>query len=139
MGNYSGLRRWRADVEQARALCSAYARSVTRRVRHGPDPPPLREPGHGLDSVTALVSFGPFYRVFHRGEPWERNLEAFLAYRTALAGRSSSAAKVLAASACIPGRTCWYVAMVKPGVECPNRSLTTLMGTPALRSNVAWV
>ena len=28
---------------------------------------------------------------------------------------------------------------MKPGVECPSRSLTTLIGTPALSSRVAWV
>jgi hypothetical protein len=52
------------------------------------------------------------------------------------AGRSSRAAKVFAASASMPGRTCWYFAMVNPGVECRNRSLTTLMGAPALEVQI---
>ncbi len=39
----------------------------------------------------------------------------------------------------MPGRRCWYTAIVKAGVECPSRSLTTFSGTPTFRSNVAWV
>jgi hypothetical protein len=29
--------------------------------------------------------------------------------------------------------------MVKPGMACPSRSLTTLIGTPALMSSVPWL
>ena len=31
----------------------------------------LRGPGHGLETVCVPVVRCPFYRVFHRGEPWE--------------------------------------------------------------------
>jgi hypothetical protein len=44
--------------------------------------------------------------------------------------------EVLAASACMPGRTCWWVSIVKAGVAWPRRPLTTLTGTPALTSTV---
>lgn len=44
-----------------------------------------------------------------------------------------------AASACIPGRMCWSLATVNAGDEWPSRSETTLLGTPASSSRVAWV
>ena len=48
-------------------------------------------------------------------------------------------AKVWAACCCMPGMTCWKVTLVKPGVECPSRSLTTFAGTPTFSRMVAWV
>lgn len=50
---------------------------------------------------------------------------------------ATTAAKAAAASACIPGRTCWYTLIVNAALACPSRSLTTFTGTPAFRSKVA--
>ena len=45
----------------------------------------------------------------------------------------------LAASSCMPGRTCWYVVIVNAGLECPSRSDTTLIGTRSRSRGLAWV
>jgi hypothetical protein len=54
-------------VQMHGALTSHFVGSITRRVRHGPDPPPLREPGHGFESIRAPVAVPAFSWVFHRG------------------------------------------------------------------------
>lgn len=50
-----------------------------------------------------------------------------------------SAAKARAASACMPGITCWYTAIVKAGEAWPNRSDTTFTGCPCFNKSDAWV
>src|SRR5690606_10711256 len=56
-----------------------------------------------------------------------------------LIAASRSRSKTSAASACMPGRTCWYTLRVKPGLAWPRRSDTTLTGIPARSRGVAWV
>ena len=51
----------------------------------------------------------------------------------------STCANATAASACMPGNTCWYTDIVNAGFECPSRSHTTFTDTPACNSSVAWV
>src|SRR5690606_37788529 len=60
-------------------------------------------------------------------------------HRASLASSKTILAKMCAASACIPGRTCWYTLIVKATLACPRRSLTTLAGTPSFSRIVAWV
>src|ERR1700691_3200543 len=102
----------------------------------GSNPPPATKRAWSEDRSLGVPL--AYVRVLP-GVPPGRTVGTFgLVHRTEFVGHSSRATNVFAASACMPGRTCWYVAMVNPGVECPNHSLTTLIGIPALRSRVAW-
>ena len=52
---------------------------------------------------------------------------------------NTAALNAAAASACMPGRTCWYTVIVNAGLLWPRRSLTTFTGTLAFSRIEAWV
>lgn len=81
-------------------------------ARHGPADGGYC-PGSTLGPSPSAMSFGPAL------SSWPKD------YRALLRWLWMSRAKVSAASACIPGSTCWYTFIVNATLAWPSRSLTT--------------